>query len=165
VILFTWVLALVLIGSVTGVYSEFRWRKLFASVIASDKKKSAEIDRLRGIIFADEDMMRDHKEQIADRDATIESLEAERDEHAKRILSLQDSYRMKCAELDANINAGVDRVSEIRAVALDMSETIKRFAESEEGSQSKQQFEPITSQATFQPKRPEDQPQKPTCDN
>ena len=125
----------------------------------------SECDRLRGLVWTHEDTIRDHKAQIADRDATIQNLKAERDEHAKRILSLEDSYRMKCAELDANINAGVNRVTEIRAVALEMSETIRRFVESEEGSRPKQQFEPITSQTAFQPKRPEEQPQKPMCDN
>lgn len=88
VILGTWVLALVLIGSLTGIYSEYRWRKLFASIIENSEKDTDELGRQRGIIWTHEDAIRDHKEQIAERDETIDGLIA-------RIESTEESYRTK----------------------------------------------------------------------
>ena len=115
VILDTWVLALVLIGSLTGIYSEYRWRKLFASIIENSEKDAAELGRQQRIIAIHEDTIRDHKAQITDRDETIEVLRDERQETAKRILSLEDSitqyqsevaeriesYRVTCRKLES----------------------------------------------------------------
>lgn len=74
-----------------------------------------EIFRLQKIIPVDEDMMRDHNAQITDRDKTIQNLQVEREEAAKRILSLEDSitqyqsevaeriesYRVTCGKLES----------------------------------------------------------------
>lgn len=119
-----------------------------------------DIDRLRGTIWTHEDTIRDHKEQIADRDATIQNLQAEREEAAKRILSLEDLYRAKCKETDAmnwEINAGRD----VRAAAFELCQMLDQFVKGMDGARAKNLFAP----ETFQPKRPEEQPQKPTCDN
>lgn len=120
----------------------------------------AEIDRLRGIIWTHEDTIRDHKEQIANREQQVANLESEREKSTKRILSLQDSYSEKCVELDAmnwEINAGRD----VRATALELSQMLSEFLQGTDGPRAKNMLSP----ETFQPKRPEDQPQKPTCDN
>ena len=90
VILDTWVLALVLIGSLTGIYSEYRWRNLFASIIEDPERDTDEIGRQRGIIWTHEDTIRDHKEQIAERDKKIDGLLA-------KIISTEESYRTKQA--------------------------------------------------------------------
>lgn len=112
------------------------------------REGNAEIGRLQKIIWADEDMMRDHNAQITDRDETIDALQAEREEAAKRILSLEDSHSEKCVELDA-------KNRELEEIKRRYSEVWQFFNMNEST---------ITNQ-TFQPKRPEDQPQKPMCDN
>ena len=120
----------------------------------------AEIDQLRGIIAIREHTIRDHKEQTADRDATIANLKAEREEAAKRILSLEDLYRAKCKETGAmnwEINAGRD----VRAAAFELCEKLDQFVKGMDGARTKNLFAP----ETFQPKRPEEQTPKPTCDN
>lgn len=93
------------------------------------REGNAEIGRLRRIIWVDEDMMRDHKAQITERDETIDVFQAEREEAAKRILSLEDSitqyqsevaeriesYRVKCEELesrDMDVAAFQSRIKE-----------------------------------------------------
>ena len=119
-----------------------------------------EIDRLRRIIAMHEEAIRDHKEQVEDRDATIANLKAECEEAAKRILSIEDLYRDKCKETGAmnwEINAGRD----VRAAAIDLCEMLDQFVKGMDGARTKNLFAP----ETFQPKRPEDRPQKPTCDN
>ena len=119
-----------------------------------------EINRLRGIISTHEEAIRDHKEQIAGRDATIQNLKAEREEAAKRILSLEDLYRVKCNETGAmnwEINAGRD----VRAAAFELCEILDQFVKGTDGARAKNLFAP----ETFQPKRPEEQTPKPTCDN
>ena len=119
-----------------------------------------EIDRLRGLVWTHEDTIRDHKNQIADRDATIANLKSEREEAAKRILSLEDLYRTKCNETGAmnwEINAGRD----VRAAAFELCEMLDQFVKGMDGSRAKNLFAP----ETFQPKRPEEQPPKPPCDN
>ena len=65
------------------------------------REGSVEIERLKYLVQAQQGTIRDHKEQIANRDATIASLKAEREETAKRILSLEDSCSQKCVELEA----------------------------------------------------------------
>ena len=85
-------LALVLIGSLTGIYSEYRWRKLFASIIENSEKDTDEIGRQRGIIWSHEHTIRDHKAQITERDETIDGLIA-------RIESTKESYRTKQAAI------------------------------------------------------------------
>ena len=120
----------------------------------------AEIDRLQGIIATHEDTIRDHKEQVEGRDATIQNLKAEREEAAKRILSLEDLYRVKCKETGAmnwEINAGRD----VRAAAFELCEMLDQFVKGMDGARAKNLFTP----ETFQPNRPEEQPQKPMCDN
>lgn len=120
----------------------------------------AEINRLRAIISTHEDTIRDHKEQITDRDEKIDVLQAEREEAAKRILSLEDLYRAKCNETGAmnwEINAGRD----VRAAAFELCEMLDQFVKGMDGSRAKNLFEP----ETFQPKRPEEKTPKPTCDN
>ena len=107
-----------------------------------------EIFKLQKIIRADEDMMRDHNAQITDRDATIENLKAEREETAKRILSLEDSCSQKCVELEA-------KNQELKEIEQRLSEMWRIFNPDQT----------IITNKTFQPKRPEEQPQKPTCDN
>ena len=119
-----------------------------------------EIDRLRGLVWTHEDTIRDHKEQIADRDEAIQSLKAEREEAAKRILSLEDSYSEKCVELDA-MSWEVDAGRSVRSAVVELSQLLKEFLLGTDGARVKNLFEP----ETFQPKRPEEQPQKPTCDN
>ena len=126
-----------------------------------------EINRLRGIIADHEDTISDHKEQFADRDATIANLRAEREESAKRILSLEDSCSQKCVELDAK-NREVERMSwevdagrSVMAAVVELSQLLKEFLLGMDGARAKNLFAP----ETFQPKRPEEQPQKPTCDN
>lgn len=86
----TWVLVLVLIGCSTGIYSEYRWRKLFASIIENSEKDAAELGRQQRIIAIHEDTIRDHKEQVAERDKKLEELRA-------RIISTEESYRTKQA--------------------------------------------------------------------
>ena len=107
-----------------------------------------EIERLKYLVQAHQDTIRGHKEQIADRDATIANLQAEREEAAKRILSLEDSYSQKCVELEAK-----DR--ELEEIKQRFSEVWRVF----------NLDETIITNKTFQPKRPEEQSQKPTCDN
>ena len=105
-----------------------------------------ESDRLGGLVCAHED--------------TIKNLQSEREESAKRILSLEDSYRDQCkaiGEMNWEINAGRD----VRAAAFDLCEMLDQFVKGTDASRAKNLFEPVT----FQPKRPEDQPQKPICDN
>ena len=119
-----------------------------------------EYDRIRGLVWTHENTIRVHKEQIAGRDATIQNLKSEREEAAKRILSLEDLYRAKCKETGAmnwEINAGRD----VRAAAIDLCEMLDQFVKGMDGARTKNLFAP----ETFQPKRPEDRPQKPTCDN
>ena len=119
-----------------------------------------EIDRLRAIISTHEDTIRDHKAQIADRDETIANLKAEREEAAKRILSLEDLYRDKCKETGAmnwEINAGRD----VRSAAFELCGMLDQFVKGMDGARAKNLFAP----ETFQPKRPEEQTPKPTCDN
>ena len=108
----------------------------------------AEIDRLREIIWTHEDTIRDHKEQIADRDTTIKNLQAEREKYAIRMLSLEDSYSEKCVELDA-------KTQELKEIKQRCNDAWRFFNLDES----------IITTPTFQPKRPEDQPQKSTCDN
>lgn len=100
-----------------------------------------EIGGLRGIIAIHEDTIRDHKEQIA-------NLEAEREEAAKRILSLEDSYNEKCVEMEVYDG-------EFEEIKQRLSDVWRFFNLGES----------IITTPTFQPKRPEDQPQKPMCDN
>ena len=103
----------------------------------------AEIDRLRGTIAIHEDTIRDHKEQIADREATIASLKTDREEDAKRILSLEDLYRAKCKETEAmnwEINAGRD----VRAAAFNLCEMLDQFVKGMDGSRTKNLFAPET---------------------
>ena len=122
-----------------------------------------ENDRLIEIISTFQSSTRIHKEYAADQEITIENLTRQRDEHAKRILSLEDLYRDKCKETGAmnrEINAGRD----VRASALELSEILSQFVKEFEGRLN-QPLDAITAQSTFIPKRPEDQPQKPTCDN
>ena len=119
-----------------------------------------EYDRIRGLVWTHENTIRVHKEQIAGRDATIQNLKSEREEAAKRILSLEDLCRAKCketGELNWEINAGRD----VRAAAIDLCEMRDQFVKGMDGARTKNLFAP----ETFQPKRPEDRPQKPTCDN
>lgn len=101
----------------------------------------AEIDRLYGIIATHEDTIRDHKKQI-------ENLQAEREKYAKRMLSLEDSYSEKCVESDA-------KSQELKEIKQRWDDAW-RFLNPDES---------IITTPTFQPKRPEDQPQKPMCDN
>ena len=107
-----------------------------------------EIDRLKYLVQAHLDTIRGHKEQIADRDATIANIEAEREEAAKRILSLEDSYNEKCVEMEVYDG-------EFEEIKQRLSDVWRFFNLGES----------IITTPTFQPKRPEDQPQKPTCDN
>ena len=142
-----------------------------------------EIDRLRGIIWTHEDTIRDHKEQIAGRDATIQNLKAEREEAAKRILSLEDSCSEKCVELEAK-NGEVERMSwevdagrSVRSAVVELSQLLKEFLLGMDGARAKNLFAPETfcrtnefnkhqsNKHTSQPNRPEEQPQKPMCDN
>jgi hypothetical protein len=119
-----------------------------------------EIHRLGYLVQAHEGTIRDHEEQIADRENTINILRKVCDQHAKRILSLEDSYRVKCKEveeMDWEVFAGRDT----RDAALELSEILSRFLKRMDKPLPKNIFSP----ATFQPKRPEDQPPKPTCDN
>ena len=119
-----------------------------------------EIDRLTEIISAFQNSTRRHKEYAADQEGAIANLKAEREEAAKRILSLEDLYRVKCNETGAmnwEINAGRD----VRAAALELSEMLDQFVKGMDGSRAKNLFAP----ETFQPKRPEEQTPKPTCDN
>ena len=116
----------------------------------------AEIDRLRGIIATHEDATRDHKEQIANRDETIDILQAESEKSAKRILSLEDRCRAKCietGEMNWEINAGRD----VRAAAFKLCEMLDQFVKGMDGSQAKNLFDP----ETFQSKRPQEQPVPP----
>ena len=110
--------------------------------------RESEYDRLRGLVWTHEDTIRDHKAQIADRDATIANIEAEREEAAKRILSLEDSYNEKCVEMEVYDG-------EFEEIKQRLSDVWRFFNLGES----------IITTPTFQPKRPEDQPQKPTCDN
>ena len=134
-----------------------RVRKEHDSICDQLRRESrVEIDQLRGIIWTHEDTIRDHKEQIAGRDATIQNLKSEREEAAKRILSLEDLYRAKCKETGAmnwEINAGRD----VRAAAIDLCEMLDQFVKGMDGSRAKNLFAP----ETFQPKRPEEQPVPP----
>ena len=107
-----------------------------------------EIERLKYLVQAQQGTIRDHNAQIADRDETIASLKAEREETAKRILSLEDSYNEKCVELEA-------KNQELKEIERRLSEMWRVF----------NLDETIITTKTFQPKRPEEQPQKPTCDN
>jgi hypothetical protein len=119
-----------------------------------------EIEGLVRRVQTHEDTIREHEAQIAGRDATIKNLQSEREESAKRILSLEDSYREKCKETGAmnwEVNAGRD----VRAAAFELCEMLDQFVSGMDGSRAKNLFAP----ETFQPKRPEEQPQKPTCDN
>lgn len=114
-----------------------------------------EIERQKYLVQAHHDTIRGHKEQIADRDLTIENLQAIREKAAKRILSLEDSNREKCVELDAKnqeIKEIKQRCNEIKQRCSDAW----RFFNLDES---------IITTPTFQPKRPEEQLQKPTCDN
>lgn len=108
----------------------------------------AEIDRLKYLVQAHQGTIRDHKAQITDRDETIDVLQAEREEAAKRILSLEGSYSQKCVELDAKNQ--------------DLKEIKQRWDDS---WRFLNLDESIVTTPTFQPKRPEEQPPKPTCDN
>ena len=97
---------------------------------------------------------------VAERDKTIQGLQSERQESAQRILQLENLYRVQCKQTGAmewEINAGRD----VRAAALGLSQTLSEFVQGMDGSRAKNLFAPVT----FQPKRPEEQPQKPTCDN
>jgi hypothetical protein len=97
---------------------------------------------------------------VAERDKTIQGLQSEREESAKRILQLEELYRVKCKETGAmnwEINAGRD----VRSAALELSQLLSEFVQGMDGSRPKNLFAPVT----LQPKRPEEQPQKPTCDN
>ena len=109
----------------------------------------AEIERLRGIVATHEDAICDHKEQIANREQEVANLESQRDQAAKRILSREDSYRAKCGELDA-------KTQELQQIKQVINQSWRLVWPDESA---------ITATSTFQPKRPEDQPQKPTCDN
>ena len=155
-----------MVGSLVCGYSDYRWRKLFASVIENAKQKAAEIDRLRGIIWTREDTIRDHKEQIADLEDTIEVLRDEREKHAKRILSLEDSYRAKCKEAEAT-DWEIEACRSVRFTAMELREQIDQFIKAASAARSESLFSPLTTitTPTFQPKRPTEQQQKPTCDN
>lgn len=79
------------------------------------------------------------------------------EESAKRILQLEVLYRVKCKETDAmnwEINAG-------RAAAFELSQMLSEVVQGMDGSRGKNLFAPVT----FQPDRPKEQPQKPSCDN
>ena len=112
-----------------------------------------EIDRLKYLVQAHLDTIRDHKQQIA-------NLEVEREKYAKRIVSLEDSHSKKCVELDA-MSWEVDAGRSVRSAVVELSQLLKEFLLGTDGARVKNLFEP----ETFQPKRPEEQPQKPTCDN
>jgi len=171
VILFTWVLGslwfCVGLFAANASWLVVSWRdrrvaeREYDSICDQLRRESrVEVDQLRGIIWTHEDTIRDHKEQISDRDETIQNLKAEREEAAKRILSLEDLYRDKCNETGAmnwEINAGRD----VRAAAFELCEMLDQFVKGMDGARAKNLFAP----ETFQPKRPEDQPQKSTCDN
>ena len=131
------------------------------------REGSVEIERLKYLVQAQQGTIRGHKEQIADRDATIENLRADCENHAKRILSLEDSYSQKCLELEAK-NREVERMSwevdagrSVKAAVVELIELLREFLLGMNGARAKNLFAP----ETFQPKRPEEQPQKPMCDN
>ena len=120
----------------------------------------AEIDRLREIISEFQNSTRIQKEYAADQEDTIENLTKQREEAAKRILSLEDSYSEKCVELDA-MSWEVDAGRSVKAAVVELSQLLKEFLLGTDGARAKNLFAP----ETFQPKRPEEQPQKPMCDN
>ena len=120
----------------------------------------AEIDRLREIISEFQNSTRIQKEYAADQEDTIENLTKQREEAAKRILSLEDSYSEKCVELDA-MSWEVDAGRSVKAAVVELSQLLKEVLLGTDGARAKNLFAP----ETFQPKRPEEQPQKPMCDN
>ena len=152
--MFTWVLGslwfCVGLFAANAIWLLISWRNRRAAEREHDltcerisRDSRADIDRLRGLIWTHEDTIRDHKEQIAGRDATIANLKAEREEAAKRILSLEDLYRAKCKETEAmnwEINAGRD----VRAAAFNLCEMLDQFVKGMDGSRTKNLFAPET---------------------
>lgn len=149
---------------ITGLVTNFWWLLVYSrnhrswqehdSVCGQISRDSrVEIERLKYLVQAHQDTIRDHKKQVEDRDATIQKLKSEREEAAKRILYLEDRYRA----MNWEINAGRD----VRTAAFDLCEMLDQFVKGMDGYRAKNLFAP----ETFQPKRSEDQPQKQMCDN